>query len=181
MSNEVEDGMGFSGLAPEPKERRFYREPAKTEYSIEVAQMDAVGRLGVAIKRIAEKDAEIERLVAERDAADHALQEISLMLGGTDEWSDQHNMIADVKRQVQELHKPVARPYDEWHEDIGPVLWWKFPIEEPPYVGTPNDLGFAIKVEITEPTGKQALNPVLVGGWPGYHTHWTPITAAPRL
>ena len=30
--------------------------------SIEVAQMDAVGRLGVAIKRIAQKDAEIERL-----------------------------------------------------------------------------------------------------------------------
>ena len=30
--------------------------------SIEVAQMDAVGRLGVAIKRIAQKDAEINRL-----------------------------------------------------------------------------------------------------------------------
>jgi hypothetical protein len=34
------------------------------EYSIEVAQMDDVGRLGVAIKRIADRDAEIERLRA---------------------------------------------------------------------------------------------------------------------
>lgn len=37
------------------------------EHNIEVSQMDAVGRLGVAIKRIAEKDAEIKRLTGERD------------------------------------------------------------------------------------------------------------------
>lgn len=45
-----------------------------------------------------------------------------------------------------------ARPIDEWGEDNGDVLWWKFPIEEPPYVGSPLD-----------------------ANWPGYHTHWTPI------
>lgn len=45
-----------------------------------------------------------------------------------------------------------ARPLKEWHEDIGDVLWWKFPVEEPPYVGSPLDLN-----------------------WPSYHTHWTPI------
>lgn len=52
-----------------------------------------------------------------------------------------------------------ARPLDEWHEDDGPVLWWVFPVNEPPYCGTPND-----------------------DGWPRYHTHWTrlviPIDAA---
>ncbi len=48
----------------------------------------------------------------------------------------------------------VARPSDEWHEDLGAVLWWRFPIVEPPYVGTPNDCD-----------------------WPGYHTHFTPIPA----
>ena len=47
---------------------------------------------------------------------------------------------------------PVARPFAEWHEDHGSVLWWKFPVEEPPYVGSPLD-----------------------ADWPGYHTHWTPI------
>ena len=46
-----------------------------------------------------------------------------------------------------------ARLLDEYHEDFGAVLWWKFPIVEPPYLGSPLD---------TE--------------WPGYHTHWTAIS-----
>ena len=50
-----------------------------------------------------------------------------------------------------------ARPLEEWGEDYRDVLWWKFPIEEPPHVGSPLD-----------------------ADWPGYHTHWTPITL-PRL
>jgi hypothetical protein len=52
-----------------------------------------------------------------------------------------------------------ARSYEEWHEGDGPVLWWSFPVNEPPYVGTPMD-----------------------DEWPFYHTHWTrivvPIDAA---
>ena len=39
-----------------------------------------------------------------------------------------------------------TRPIKEYHEDMGNVLWWKFPIEEPPYVGTPNDLGFPVRI-----------------------------------
>lgn len=46
----------------------------------------------------------------------------------------------------------LARPKDDWHEDMGAVLWWVFPIKEPPYCGTPVDTD-----------------------WPGYHTHWTPL------
>jgi hypothetical protein len=45
-----------------------------------------------------------------------------------------------------------AKPLEEWGEDYGDVLWWKFPIEEPPYVGSPLD-----------------------ANWPAYHTHWTTI------
>ena len=41
------------------------------------------------------------------------------------------------------------RPLDEWGEEDGPVLWWKLPIEEPPWCGTPLD-----------------------SDWPGYQTHW---------
>ena len=52
---------------------------------------------------------------------------------------------------------PVARPLEEWHEDYGDVLWWKFPIEEPPYVGSP-----------------------LCSDWPEYHTHWTPLPPCPE-
>ncbi len=44
------------------------------------------------------------------------------------------------------------RPLAEWREDIGPVIWWRFPLDEPPYVGSPLDCD-----------------------WPEYHTHWTPI------
>ena len=52
-----------------------------------------------------------------------------------------------------------ARPIEEWNEDFGDVIWWKFPIEEPPYVGSPLD-----------------------EKWPGYHTHWTfiPIPQPPK-
>lgn len=45
-----------------------------------------------------------------------------------------------------------VRPLVAWHEDVGDVLWWRFPIEEPPYVGGPLDTD-----------------------WPGYHTHWSKI------
>lgn len=31
----------------------------------------------------------------------------------------------------------TPRPVEEWHEDIGDVLWWRFPIDEAPYCGSP--------------------------------------------
>lgn len=46
----------------------------------------------------------------------------------------------------------TIRPRAEWHEEIGDVLWWRFPIEEAPYCGTP-----------------------MHGDFPEYCTHWTPI------
>lgn len=49
-----------------------------------------------------------------------------------------------------------ARPLSDWHEDKGDVTWWKFPVEEPAWIGTPLD-----------------------SDWPGYHTHWTPHPSVP--
>lgn len=85
----------------------------------------------------------------------------------------------------------IARPLEEYHEDMGDVLWWKFPITEPPYVGSPLDLGFsvAIQSEIMAGTATESGIHVLsetrqvnVGGWPGYHTHFTtiPLPVAPE-
>ena len=37
---------------------------------------------------------------------------------------------------------PEAMPLDDWSERDGPALWWRFPIEEPPYAGTPLDDDF---------------------------------------
>lgn len=33
----------------------------------------------------------------------------------------------------------TAKPLKDWSEDDGSVLWWFFPIQEEPYVGTPLD------------------------------------------
>lgn len=46
----------------------------------------------------------------------------------------------------------IAQHINNWKEDDGNVLWWKFPVNEPPYVGTPLDDDF-----------------------PDYVTHWTPL------
>ena len=37
------------------------------------------------------------------------------------------------------MTKPI--PEDDWHEGYGAVLWWRFPVCEPPYCGTPLDGG----------------------------------------
>lgn len=51
---------------------------------------------------------------------------------------------------------PVAIPRDLYYEDFGAVLWWRFPINEPPYCGSPLD-----------------------SDWPGYHTHFTHLGPPP--
>jgi len=62
-------------------------------------------------------------------------------------------------------------PLSEWAEEDGDVLWWKFPIDEPPWVGHPNCTGLPIGIQT--PTGLICTG--FVGGWPGYHTHWQRI------
>jgi hypothetical protein len=58
----------------------------------------------------------------------------------------------------QALAPEVAISGEQYHEDDGPVLWWRFPVMdgEQPWVGTPNDCD-----------------------WPGYHTHFTSLPPAP--
>jgi len=47
-----------------------------------------------------------------------------------------------VKRlgELEDANEP--KPIEEWGEDYGDCLWWSFPIEEPPYCGTPLDCNF---------------------------------------
>lgn len=73
---------------------------------------------------------------------------------------DPRNRCVDPDADVIEHHPDAkagiaakqARPLDEWEESMSVVLWWRFPVEEEPYVGHPN-----------------------CSSWPGYHTHWTPL------
>ncbi len=102
----------------------------------------------------------------------------------------------------------TLRPIAEYHEDMGDMLWWcveevpaslgvpgrekKLRLKgEAPYVGTPNDLGHEVRIDVEIRTpypdhnGKRrdgermACNPatrvIRTGGWPGYHTHFTPL------
>lgn len=68
------------------------------------------------------------------------------------EMADPIGTVADYLLDNGVTVRKRPRPLEEWGEDHGDVLWWKFPIEEPPYVGSPLD-----------------------EKWPNYHTHWTPI------
>lgn len=73
------------------------------------------------------------------------------LIGGCKWWGKIEDMADYLIANGVTVQQP-ARPLDEWGEDYGDVLWWTFPIEEPPYVGSPLD-----------------------ANWPGYHTHWTII------
>lgn len=49
----------------------------------------------------------------------------------------------EIAMENQTLKEPNRLMLDtEWHEDDGIVIWWKLPINEPPYVGTPLDSDF---------------------------------------
>lgn len=73
---------------------------------------------------------------------------------------DPRNGVIDPDSDVLELHPkhipPKARPISEYHEDMGPVVWWLFPVNEPAWIGAPTD-----------------------SDWPGYHSHWTPHPSIP--
>ncbi|MDT2669976.1 hypothetical protein [Enterococcus dongliensis] len=74
------------------------------------------------------------------------------------EKKDRYVKSAKVRELLEQLDEPQAKKViahlaEKWHEDIGPVLWWNFPVEEPPYCGTPLDEHF-----------------------PSYKTHFTQIT-----
>lgn len=51
-----------------------------------------------------------------------------------------YNLFKNILSEYNQATKPL--PLENWHEDQGDCLWWKFPIEEPPYLGTPLDNDF---------------------------------------
>lgn len=82
---------------------------------------------------------------------------------------------------TDQLHSP--RPFRLWHEDRGNVLWWRMPISEPPYVGTPLDLGRDIEVQVGDGV---SLKVAEVGGWPFDAVDepdlwWTPLPDAQSI
>lgn len=78
-------------------------------------------------------------------------------------YDDGISVAIDIVEQLDEPQKPVAKLAKHWHEDEGDVLWWNFPITEPPYCGTPLDDNFPsykthfTKIEVPEEVEKEPL------------------------
>lgn len=115
---------------------------------------------------------EIRKAAAETlDAWTRLPQFTGILIVRAGEWIDQstfrhrmcsrHDLLAPIELALTEpgrltvkplFSRPMAMALSMWTEDVGDCLWWRFPVEEPPYVGSPLDTD-----------------------WPGYHTHWTRI------
>lgn len=74
-------------------------------------------------------------------------------------------------------------PASWWHEDDGDVLWWCWEdgrwLGEAPYVGSPLDFGHTVEIRTGEL--EEQVQRMFVGGWPGYHTHWTRLPPQPPV
>lgn len=91
-----------------------------------------------------------------------------------------NNAFEERARQAERAIKAMTtlRPASEYYEDMGPVLWWRLPITEAPYVGSPLDVGITVEVTLrsADDPGSQILTRN-VGGWPGHYeyTHFSPL------
>jgi hypothetical protein len=88
--------------------------------------------------------AEAERLREERDvlASEHAecpdRQKAALALL-SERAQLQEAFERATKKAAEGKRLTTPRLPAEWHEDHGTVLWWRFPVVEPPWVGSPLD------------------------------------------
>ena len=85
---------------------------------------------------------------------------------------------------MTDLERP--RPYCDYHEDRGDVLWWRIPICEPPYVGSTLDMGYTIPINVEVAGQTLDTQRVQIGGWPfdesdERHLWWTPLPDAKRI
>ena len=78
----------------------------------------------------------------------------------------------------------TPRTLDEWSEEKGDVIWWCWRdgawLGEAPYFGSPLDLGQTVECHTHRENGDEPAARFMVGGWPDYHTHWTPMVPMPK-
>jgi hypothetical protein len=85
---------------------------------------------------------------------------------------------------TDDLYRP--RPFCDWHEDHGDVLWWRIPISEAPYLGSPVCLGRSCTATITVGFEEVFFSGRMIGGWPfdeadERHLWWTPLPDVQRI
>lgn len=111
-------------------------------------------------KAIAVERKRAAALVVEARQDYHAVCEALGMMDYAEGQGPVYASAAETCRVIKEMQREHNTATDEripktrasWHEDDGAVVWWKFPITEPPYVGSPLDDDF-----------------------PDYVTHWTRV------
>jgi hypothetical protein len=136
---------GLQGLTAE---RDTYRDELKARDGHQAAEW-----MGARLHRqligevTTERDAlkaEVERLREERDvlASEHAecpdRQKAALALL-SERAQLQEAFERATKKAAEGKRLTTPRLPAEWHEDHGTVLWWRFPVVEPPWVGSPLD------------------------------------------
>lgn len=103
-------------------------------------------------------------------------------------WAPLASIIDRERKPMDELHRP--RPFCDWHEDRGDVLWWRIPISESPYVGHPLIIGASWSLQVYDGAGNEVgtreNHRFDVGGWPFDdddipHLWWTPLPDAKRI
>lgn len=105
---------------------------------------------------------------------------IHQIIGEPEGWPNHGNaplaIAATIRLLQTEIDRNVRpRPLSEWTEEDGNVLWWRFPIEEPPYCGSPHDLGHTVELHTQDSAEPRIAARCSIGGWPGGYTHWTRI------
>jgi hypothetical protein len=80
-------------------------------------------------------------------------------------------MINDLYSIIERQH--TLRPAAQWHDDVGTVLWWHLPIQEPPYVGA--GAGMNESDRYGEATSCRRLQE------DGWLTHWSPLPICDKL
>lgn len=91
-------------------------------------------------------------------------KELSHSHVAVDDATEQGHLFLNLLKANKSFHEVEVYPKKEWHEDDGAVLWWVFPVEEPPYCGTPSNEDFPIYV--THWTRLQVPQPPKISRYP---------------
>jgi hypothetical protein len=91
---------------------------------------------------------EVERLTKERNEFRKLyggyVERFTNAVGEINLWHEKAKQLKSKYERMKVAHEDVndPKPIDQWGEDYGDCLWWSFPIDEPPYCGTPLDYEF---------------------------------------
>jgi len=138
--------LELDGITYDVKSKRCSSEP-KPEYLASVfAKKD--GSVGIKADRLL-----FARVLDDYSAVTRVVMGCAILL-------DPRNNIVDPDKDTIDLHPDILRareattprPRLEWREHMGDVLWWKFPIEEPPYLGNPLDTDWPYFTPLIVPT-----------------------------